>query len=178
MFSYDWLVMRSFVVRVAFLCRKEVILLIPVYGFYQRLIVSENYFMMCVLNSSAWLSAKWICKMELLSLCLSNSLVVYIRFYILPVHCCSVVVSSWVLYFRPGVQIVSCTLPGDSVLFESTGLLNPILCFSQWKIFWKKISKSDCVFRLILGQQENNSASTCWLQEAFPKHDFEIWLFF
>ena len=30
-----------------------------VYGFYQRLIVSENSLVKCVVNSSAWLSSKW-----------------------------------------------------------------------------------------------------------------------
>ena len=29
-----------------------------VYGFYQRLIVSDNSFVKCVVNSSAWLSSK------------------------------------------------------------------------------------------------------------------------
>ena len=33
--------------------------------------------------------------------------------------------------YSTGVQIVSCTLSDDSVLSESTGLCNPVLCVSQ-----------------------------------------------
>ena len=43
-----------------------------------------------------------------------------------------------VIYYSTGVQIVSCTLSVDSVLSESTGLFNPVLCVSQWNIFWQK----------------------------------------
>ena len=111
---------------------------------------------------------KILCKLELVSFCLSNSLVEYFRFYILPAHCCSVVVFSRVLYFRTGEQIVSCTLSGVSVLSESTGLFSLVLCVSGGNIFWKKISKSDCVFHFTLGQQENDTPSTWWLQQAFP----------
>ena len=41
-------------------------------------------------------------------------------------------------YYSTGVQIVSCTLSDDSVLSESTGLCNPVLCVSQWNLFWQK----------------------------------------
>ena len=41
-------------------------------------------------------------------------------------------------YYSTGVQIVSCTLSDDSVLSESTGLFNPVLCVSQWNLFWQK----------------------------------------
>ena len=41
-------------------------------------------------------------------------------------------------YYSTGVQIVSCTLSNDSVLSESTGLFNPVLCVSQWNRFWQK----------------------------------------
>ena len=46
----------------------------------------------------------------------------------------------WALmsYYSTGVQIVSCTLSDDSVLSESTGLFNPVLCVSQWNLFWQK----------------------------------------
>ena len=40
--------------------------------------------------------------------------------------------------YSTGVQIVSCTLSDDSVLSESTGLFNPVLCVSQWNLFWQK----------------------------------------
>ena len=43
-----------------------------------------------------------------------------------------------VKFYSTGVQIVSCTLSDDSVLSESTGLFNPVLCVSQWNIFWQK----------------------------------------
>ena len=66
-------------------------------------------------------------------------------------------VSSKVLDYSTGVQIVSCTLSDDSVLPESTGLFNPILCVSQWNSFDKKISQSDCVFQIRLGMEENDS---------------------
>ena len=42
------------------------------------------------------------------------------------------------IYYSTGVQIVSCTLSDDSVLSESTGLFNPVLCVSQWNLFWQK----------------------------------------
>ena len=42
------------------------------------------------------------------------------------------------LDYSTGVQIVSCTLSDDSVLSESTGLCNPVLCVSQWNLFWQK----------------------------------------
>ena len=45
---------------------------------------------------------------------------------------------SWSLDYSTGVQIVSCTLSDDSVLSESTGLFNPVLCVSQWNLFWQK----------------------------------------
>ena len=58
----DWWVMRNFVVRVACLWRIEVTIDTRirrlVYGFYQRLNVSENFLVKCVVNSSAWLSSK------------------------------------------------------------------------------------------------------------------------
>ena len=38
---------------------------------------------------------------------------------------------SLILDYSTGVQIVSCTLSDDSVLSESTGLCNPVLCVSQ-----------------------------------------------
>ena len=41
-------------------------------------------------------------------------------------------------YYSTGVQIVSCTLSDDSVLSESTGLFNPVLCVSQWNLCWQK----------------------------------------
>ena len=47
-------------------------------------------------------------------------------------------VKSFAIYYNTGVQIVSCTLSGDSVLSESTGLFNPVLCVSQWNLFWQK----------------------------------------
>ena len=46
--------------------------------------------------------------------------------------------TNWVQYYSTGVQIVSCTLSDDSVLSESTGLFNPVLCVSQWNLFWQK----------------------------------------
>ena len=39
---------------------------------------------------------------------------------------------------QASVQIVSCTLSDDLVLSESTGLFNPVLCVSQWNLFWQK----------------------------------------
>ena len=62
-----------------------------------------------------------------------------------------------VIYYSTGVQIVSCTLSDDSVLSESTGLFNPVLCVSQWNLFWQKTSQWDCVFQIRLGLQENDS---------------------
>ena len=44
----------------------------------------------------------------------------------------------FVTFYSTGVQIVSCTLSDDSVLSESTGLFNPVLCVSQWNLFWQK----------------------------------------
>ena len=41
-------------------------------------------------------------------------------------------------HYSTGVHIVSCTLSDDSVLSESTGLFNPVLCVSQWNLFWQK----------------------------------------
>ena len=41
-------------------------------------------------------------------------------------------------YYSTGVQIVSFTLSDDSVLSESTGLFHPVLCVSQWNLFWQK----------------------------------------
>ena len=43
-----------------------------------------------------------------------------------------------VSFYSTGEQIVSCTLSDDSVLSESTGLFNPVLCVSQWNLFWQK----------------------------------------
>ena len=43
-----------------------------------------------------------------------------------------------IIHYSTGVQIVSCTLSDDSVLSESTGLFNPVLCVSQWNLFWQK----------------------------------------
>ena len=40
--------------------------------------------------------------------------------------------------YSTGVQIVSCTLLDDSVLSESTGLFDPVLCVSRWNLFWQK----------------------------------------
>ena len=62
-----------------------------------------------------------------------------------------------IYYYSTGVQIVSCTLSSDSVLSESTGLFNPVLCVSQWNLFWQKISQSECVFQLMLGLEEHYS---------------------
>ena len=45
---------------------------------------------------------------------------------------------SMVSYYSTGAQIVSCTLSDDSVLSESTGLFNSVLCVSQWNLFWQK----------------------------------------
>ena len=46
---------------------------------------------------------------------------------------------TWFIFnYSTGVQIVSCTLSDDSVLSESTGLFNPVLCVSQWNLFWQK----------------------------------------
>ena len=42
------------------------------------------------------------------------------------------------IYYSTGVQIVSSTLSDDSVLSESSGLFNPVLCVSQWNLFWQK----------------------------------------
>ena len=47
-------------------------------------------------------------------------------------------VMRWKQYYSTGVQIVSCTLSDDSVLSESTGLFNPVLCVSQWNLFWQQ----------------------------------------
>ena len=58
-----------------------------------------------------------------------------------------------------GGQIVLCILSSDSVLSESAGLLNPVLCVSQLNIFWQKISQSHCVFQLLLGLEKNYSPS-------------------
>ena len=43
-----------------------------------------------------------------------------------------------IIAYSTGVQIVSCTSSDDSVLSESTGLFNPVLCVSQWNLFWQK----------------------------------------
>ena len=40
--------------------------------------------------------------------------------------------------YSTGVQIVSCTLSDDSVLSQNTGLFNPVLCVSQWNLFWQQ----------------------------------------
>ena len=55
-------------------------------------------------------------------------------------HCGFYLKFYWYLndYYSTGVQIVSCTLSDDSVLSESTGLFNPVLCVSQWNLFWQK----------------------------------------
>ena len=45
---------------------------------------------------------------------------------------------SFIASYSTGVQVVSCTLSDDSVLSESTGLFNPVLCVSQWNLFWQK----------------------------------------
>ena len=55
----------------------------------------------------------------------------------------SLILSHWmhsdtVYTYSTGVQIVSCTLSDDSVLSESTGLFNPVLCVSQWNLCWQK----------------------------------------
>ena len=47
--------------------------------------------------------------------------------------------------YSTGVQIVSCRLSDDSVLSESTGLFNPVLCVSQWNLFWQKKSANQIV---------------------------------
>ena len=62
-----------------------------------------------------------------------------------------------VCYHSTWVQIVSCTLSDDSVLWDSTGLFSPVLCVSQWNLFWQKISQWDCVFEIRLGLEENGS---------------------
>ena len=51
-------------------------------------------------------------------------------------------------YYSTGVQIVSCTLSDDSVLSESTGLFNPVLCVSQWNLFDKKSANEIVSFKL------------------------------
>ena len=89
-------------------------------------------------------------------------------------------------YYSTGVQIVSCTLSDDSVLSESTGLFNPVLCVSQWNLFWQKISQSDCVFQIRLGLEENDSplhlvTSTGFLKallENYSKYGIEICFIF
>ena len=68
---------------------------------------------------------------------------------------CHSIGTAW--YYSTGVQIVSCTLSDDSVLSESTGLFNPVLCVSQWNSSWQKNSQSDCVFQIRLGLEENDS---------------------
>ena len=45
---------------------------------------------------------------------------------------------SLIYFYSTGVQIVNSTLSDDSVLSESTGLFNPVLCVSQWNLFWQK----------------------------------------
>ena len=62
-----------------------------------------------------------------------------------------------IMDYSTGVQIVSCTLSDDSVISESTGLFNPVLCVSQWNLFWQKISQWDSVFQIMLGFEENDS---------------------
>ena len=47
-------------------------------------------------------------------------------------------IKNGIQYHSTGVQVVSCTLSGDSVLSGSTGLFNPVLCVSQWNLFWQK----------------------------------------
>ena len=63
-----------------------------------------------------------------------------------------------VKYYSTGVQIVSCTLSDDSVLSESTGLFNPVLCVSQWNLFWQKNQP----MRLCLSNQVRSA------REGFP----------
>ena len=63
------------------------------------------------------------------------------RWNALPVTKCIMLIKlvyHWVNNYSTGVQIVSCTLSDDSVLSESTGLFNPVLCVSQWNLFWQK----------------------------------------
>ena len=43
-------------------------------------------------------------------------------------------------YYNTGVQIGSCTVSSDSVLPDSSGLFNPVLCVSQLNFFWQKIA--------------------------------------
>ena len=61
-------------------------------------------------------------------------------------------------HYSTGVQIVSCTLSDDSVLSESTGLFNPVLCVSQWNLFWQKNQP----MRLCLSNQVRSA------RESFP----------
>ena len=95
--------------------------------------------------------------------------------------------SAWVEYYTTGVQIVICTLSDESVLSESTGLFNPVLCVSQWYIFWQKIGISDCVFQIRLRLEQNYSPLhlvvtltgflKAWL-ENYSNYDIEICFFF
>ena len=55
------------------------------------------------------------------------------------------------MYYSTGVQIVSCTLSSDSVLWESTRLFNPVLSVSANEIsFDKKLSNNIVSFNIIL----------------------------
>ena len=44
------------------------------------------------------------------------------------IHCICIHIA---MYYSTGVQIVSYVLSDDTVLSESTGLFNPVLCVSQ-----------------------------------------------
>ena len=78
-------------------------------------------------------------------------------------------------YYSTGVQIVSCTLSDDSVLSESTGLFNPVLCVSQWNLCWQKKSANEIVsFKSVLAWKRMIPLSTWWLQQAFWRPNWII----
>ena len=62
-----------------------------------------------------------------------------------------------------GEQIVSCTLPSNSVVPASSGLFNPVLC-QPMEYLLTKNRQSDCFFLLMLGVEEHCSPSP--LQQA------------
>ena len=74
-----------------------------------------------------------------ISLSISPSLHLSIHWYVSSNLVCNFFKSgALTLYYSTGVQIVSCTLSDDSVLSESTGLFNAVLCVRQWNLFWQK----------------------------------------
>ena len=72
-------------------------------------------------------------------------------------------------YYSTGVQIVGCTLSDDSVLSESTGLINPVLCVSRWNLFWPKNQpiRPGLSNQVRPGRVLMIPLSTWWLQQAF-----------